>query len=58
MPFDGDHRAAYALIADDGDVELRRVVYDRVASAAAARERFPEFGETIARRIETASIDG
>jgi diadenosine tetraphosphatase ApaH/serine/threonine PP2A family protein phosphatase len=58
MPFDGDHRAAYALIADDGDVELRRVVYDRVRSAAAVRERFPQFGDTIARRIETASFAG
>ena len=57
MPFDGDTRAAYALIADDGDIELRRVVYDRVHSAAAVRERFPEFGDTIGRRIETASFD-
>jgi predicted phosphodiesterase len=57
MPFDGDHRAAYALVGDDGEVEPRRVVYDRVASAAAVRERFPEFGGTIARRIETASFD-
>jgi diadenosine tetraphosphatase ApaH/serine/threonine PP2A family protein phosphatase len=58
MPFDGDHRAAYALVADDGDIELRRVVYDRVSSAVAVRERFPDFGETIARRIETASFEG
>jgi predicted phosphodiesterase len=57
MPFDGDHRAAYALIGDDGVVELRRVVYDRVKSAAAVRERFPDFGETIARRIESAAFD-
>ena len=57
MPFDGDHRAAYGLIGDDGEVELRRVVYDRVKSATAARERFPDFGETIARRIESAAFD-
>jgi len=57
MPFDGDPRAGYALIGDDGDVELRRVVYDRVGSAAAVRERFPHFGETIARRIERAAFD-
>lgn len=57
MPFDGDPRAAYALIGDDGVVELRRVVYDRVGSAAAVRERFPDFGETVARRIENAAFD-
>jgi diadenosine tetraphosphatase ApaH/serine/threonine PP2A family protein phosphatase len=56
MPFDGDPRAAYALIGTDGDVECRRVVYDRVGTAAALRERFPQFGETIARRIEQAEF--
>jgi predicted phosphodiesterase len=57
MPFDGDRRAAYALLGDDGDIELRRVAYDHAASAAAVRERFPEFGETIARRIERAAFE-
>lgn len=57
MPFDGDPRAGYALIGDDGEVEARRVVYDRVGSAAAVRERFPEFGDTVARRIEQAAFD-
>ncbi|MEA2473192.1 MAG: hypothetical protein QOE06_1107 [Thermoleophilaceae bacterium] len=57
MPFDGDPRAGYALIGDDGDVECRRVLYDRVRSAAAVRDRFPEFGETVARRIERAAFD-
>jgi len=56
MPFDGDPRAAYALIGDDGEVELRRVGYDHGSSAAAVRERFPGFGETVARRIERAAI--
>jgi predicted phosphodiesterase len=56
MPFDGDHRAGYALIAEDGEVECRRVAYDHEASAAAVRERFPEFGETVARRIEQAAF--
>jgi diadenosine tetraphosphatase ApaH/serine/threonine PP2A family protein phosphatase len=50
MPWDGDHRAAYAVI--DGDrVERRRVEYDWQASAAAVRERV---GELPARRIERA----
>lgn len=40
MPFDGDPRAAYALIHDDGRVEPRRVEYDADASAAALLERF------------------
>ncbi|HEX8647060.1 MAG TPA: metallophosphoesterase family protein [Thermoleophilaceae bacterium] len=57
MPFDGDPRAGYALIGDDGEIETRRVVYDRVAAAAAVRERFPDFGETVARRIEQAAFD-
>jgi predicted phosphodiesterase len=40
MPMDGDVRAAYALVGDDGEFELRRVPYDNAASAAATRERF------------------
>jgi predicted phosphodiesterase len=50
MPWDGDHRAAYAVI--DGDrIERRRVEYDWQASADAVRERV---GELSARRIELA----
>jgi predicted phosphodiesterase len=50
MPWDGDHRAAYAVI--DGDrVELRRVEYDWRKSVAAVRERV---GELPARRMELA----
>jgi diadenosine tetraphosphatase ApaH/serine/threonine PP2A family protein phosphatase len=56
MPFDGDTRAAYALVAPDGEVELRRVAYDHERSAAAVRERFPGFGEVVARRIEQAAL--
>ena len=57
MPFDGDTRAAYALVADDRSVEHRRVTYDHAASAAAVRERGGEWTATIARRIEQARID-
>jgi predicted phosphodiesterase len=54
LPFDGDRRAAYALI--DGDnVELRRVEYDWERSAAGARERIETVGEDIAERIDAAS---
>lgn len=40
MPFDGDHRAAYALLHDDGAIEHRRVAYDHAAVPAALRERY------------------
>jgi predicted phosphodiesterase len=55
MPFDGDPRAAYALL-DAGWIEHRRVAYDHEASAAAVRERFGNAGwtETVSRRIANA----
>ena len=40
MPFDGDHRAAYALIAPDGAIEHRRVAYDHAAAIDALRGRY------------------
>jgi diadenosine tetraphosphatase ApaH/serine/threonine PP2A family protein phosphatase len=57
MPLDGDPRAAYALVAPDGEVRFRRVEYDHMASAAAVRERLGEAGEAGARRIELARFD-
>jgi diadenosine tetraphosphatase ApaH/serine/threonine PP2A family protein phosphatase len=58
MPFDGDPRAAYALLHDDGTVERRRVTYPHDATAAALRKRFPgDWGELVARRVETARFD-
>ena len=58
MPFDGDPRAAYALLDDSGRVEHRRVAYDHVASAEAVRKRFAgqPWTDTVCRRIETARI--
>jgi diadenosine tetraphosphatase ApaH/serine/threonine PP2A family protein phosphatase len=57
MPFDGDPRAAYALVHEDGRVEHRRVEYDHAASAAAVRERFDgDWTETVARRIQRAEL--
>ena len=56
MPFDGDTRAAYAVVRD-GEVEHRRVNYDSAAAARLVVERFGHgWGETVARRIETASF--
>ena len=58
IPLDGDTRAAYALVRDDGTIEHRRVDYDAAASAAALRERFDApFSGVIARRIETARFE-
>jgi diadenosine tetraphosphatase ApaH/serine/threonine PP2A family protein phosphatase len=58
MPFDGDPRASYALLRDDGSVEHRRVGYDHRTAAAAVQERFGASGwtDTVARRIATASF--
>jgi diadenosine tetraphosphatase ApaH/serine/threonine PP2A family protein phosphatase len=57
MPFDGDPRAAYALVADDGELEHRRVDYDHLGSAAAVRDRFAgDWTQTVARRIERAAF--
>jgi diadenosine tetraphosphatase ApaH/serine/threonine PP2A family protein phosphatase len=57
MPFDGDTRAAYALVHPDRSVEHRRVRYDHEASAARVREAGEPWAETVARRIERATID-
>jgi diadenosine tetraphosphatase ApaH/serine/threonine PP2A family protein phosphatase len=56
MPFDGDPRAAYAVLHDDDQIESRRVSYDHEQSAAAVRERFGDtvWTDTVARRILTA----
>jgi predicted phosphodiesterase len=42
MPFDGDHRAAYALLHDDDSIEHRRVAYDHASVPAALRARYGE----------------
>ncbi len=57
MPFDGDPRAAYAVVQADGSVEHRRVEYDHQASADAIRERIGPAGEQAARRVEQASFN-
>jgi diadenosine tetraphosphatase ApaH/serine/threonine PP2A family protein phosphatase len=54
MPVDGDHRAAYALVHDDGRLQLRRAEYDWRASARAVREAV---GDVFADRIEQARFD-
>ncbi len=56
LPLDGDHRAAYALVLDDGSLALRRVLYDHEASAAAVVERFGDvaWATRSARRLREA----
>jgi predicted phosphodiesterase len=58
MPTDGDHRAAWALMHDDGTIERRRVAYDHAASAARVREVAggAPWGEVVAARIERAAM--
>jgi predicted phosphodiesterase len=58
LPLDGDHRAAFALVGEDGVVELRRVVYDHERSAAAVVERFGDvdWAERSRRRLLSARL--
>jgi putative phosphoesterase len=58
MPFDGDHRAAWAVVHDDGRVEHRRVAYDHERSAAAIAEHFGDtaWTQTIAGRVRAARM--
>jgi diadenosine tetraphosphatase ApaH/serine/threonine PP2A family protein phosphatase len=49
MPLDGDTRAGWAIRRDDGEVGLRRTVYD-VASAV-EKMRGYDWGERVAQRL-------
>jgi diadenosine tetraphosphatase ApaH/serine/threonine PP2A family protein phosphatase len=55
MPFDGDPRAAYALIHPDRRVEHRRVAYDHAASADKVRGFGEPWAEVVAGRITRAA---
>src|SRR3954452_24478978 len=56
FPFDGDPRAAYAVVDDDGAVAHRRVAYDHERSAREILERFGdhEWTRTMAARLREA----
>ena len=56
MPFDGDPRAAYALLHDDGRLEHRRVAYDHAASAAQVRGLGGEWSRVVASRLERSQV--
>ena len=56
MPFDGDPRAAWAILHEDGRVEHRRVAYDHRSAAAAVRALGGSWTDVVARRIEQAQF--
>ncbi|HVF78884.1 MAG TPA: metallophosphoesterase family protein [Solirubrobacteraceae bacterium] len=59
MPLDGDHRAAYALLREDGTIEHRRVAYDHHAVIAELRDRFGEtsWHDRVAHRFTHARME-
>jgi predicted phosphodiesterase len=59
MPLDGDHRAAYAILGDDGALEHRRVAYDYEHSASLVTARFAEapWALRTAARLRTARLE-
>ena len=56
MPFDGDQRAAWAILHADGRIEHRRVAYDHEAAAAAVRALGAPWTDVAGRRIELAQF--
>jgi diadenosine tetraphosphatase ApaH/serine/threonine PP2A family protein phosphatase len=58
IPLDGDPRAAYALVHEDGSIEQRRVGYGHEESAREVRRRFGDapWTQIIAGRIESAQL--
>jgi diadenosine tetraphosphatase ApaH/serine/threonine PP2A family protein phosphatase len=54
MPMDGDRRAGWAILHDDGRVEHRRVAYDHERVVAGLRAIGSPWADRSARRIEQA----
>jgi predicted phosphodiesterase len=57
MPFDGDPRAAYALIGSDGRIERRRIEYDYISSADRVRSIGDPWTQIVGDRIERSRVD-
>jgi predicted phosphodiesterase len=57
MPFDGDPRAAYAVLGSDGRIEHRRIAYDHLASAEKVRSFGEPWAAVVGDRIEQARMD-
>ena len=56
MPMDGDRRASWAILHDDGRVEHRRVAYDFERVVADLRAIGAAWADRSARRIELAQF--
>jgi diadenosine tetraphosphatase ApaH/serine/threonine PP2A family protein phosphatase len=56
MPLDGDQRASWAILHDDGRVEHRRVTYDYERVVADLRAIGAPWADRSARRIELAEF--
>lgn len=54
LPFDGDQRAAYALLHEDGSLEPRRVEYDVMTAIAAYDGNEAEWAQMAQRRLLAA----
>lgn len=54
LPFDGDQRAAYALLSEDGSFDLRRVEYDVEAAIAAYGSHEGAWVDIAKRRLREA----
>ncbi len=54
LPFDGDRRAAYARIADDGTLTLHRVAYDVELTAAALEQSGDAWAARVAQWVRDA----
>ena len=54
VPLDGDPRAAYALIGDDGAIDLRRVAYDNEAVARELEAIAAPWSSAAAERVRRA----
>ncbi len=56
LPMDGDRRASWAVLSDDGSVEHRRVEYDHESVCAGLRGIGAPWADRSARRIEAAEF--
>ena len=56
LPFDGDPRAAWAMLTD-GEIDLRRTDYDVEAVARQVEQADAPFAADVARRLRTARRD-
>jgi diadenosine tetraphosphatase ApaH/serine/threonine PP2A family protein phosphatase len=57
LPWDGDQRAAYATLDDQGAVELHRVAYDVDAAVAALEALGEPWTASVIRRLRAARFD-